>query len=75
MVHNGLMNSKTALTALSQLVESVGRPEAIRLLVVEGLSVSLAEKLVSGRYPSTVRPLVASAIERVARGQAKASAS
>jgi hypothetical protein len=50
--------------ALDELTDLVGKPEAKRLLVLEGISVGTADKLVGRRYPSQPRHLVAAAIHR-----------
>ncbi len=46
------------------IADQVGKQEARRLLVVEGISTSMADKLVADRYGSEVRQLVRQAIGR-----------
>ncbi len=59
---------------IKELASQVGRPEAKRLLVTEGISVSVADKLVRDVYKSDVGLLVQDAISRAIKA-AKAKAS
>lgn len=47
-----------------EITDMVGKPEAKRLLVSEGISTSLSEQLVRQVYQSSVKLLVQRAIER-----------
>lgn len=49
---------------VTEMVNQVGRHDARRLLVNEGISVSTAEKLVSGRYQPQVGYLITLAVMR-----------
>jgi hypothetical protein len=58
-----------------KLTQQVGKHEAKRLLVDEGVSTSTADKLVADRYKSEVKELIRKAIVgAVGKAKAKASA-
>jgi hypothetical protein len=47
-----------------EIAKLVGTPEAKRLLVTEGISISVADKLVGNRYDSEVGLLIGQAVGR-----------
>jgi hypothetical protein len=58
------MSSNDPKKLVLELAKQIGKGEARRLLVEEGVSTSTAEKLVGERYESEVRGLVRAAILR-----------
>lgn len=56
---------------VERMVAKIGRNETRRKLVIEGISTSTSEKLVTNRYNATVGSLIGKAIERAFRKLAK----
>ena len=50
--------------AIKELADKIGKAEVCKLLVMENVSTSTAEKLAAGRYKAEIKALMASAIER-----------
>lgn len=65
--------SRDPKEVVQEIVELVGKREAVRLLVVADVSTSVAGKLVRGVYESEVGALVAAAIEKARAAAAQAS--
>lgn len=55
---------KDPKAVVDEIAELVGKPEAKRLLINEGVSVSVSDKLVGRRYESEVGTLVRNAVLR-----------
>ena len=58
------MSNMELKAAVEDLAKKLGKPEARRLLVIEGLSPHTADKIMGGRYQSEMGPLVRDAIRR-----------
>lgn len=75
MRNNGYISDKDPKKLAIEMAAHVGKREAIRLLINEGLSPSIAEKLAAGRYAAAnVNYLTTLAIVR-AHEASKAQAS
>ena len=70
------MRNKDPKNTVRQIETLVGRKEALRLMVIEGVSPSTADKLLAERYDSEVGALLSLAIARAmdaAKNRGKAS--
>lgn len=59
------MSDKDLKRMAEEFANKVGKPEARKLLVLEGISPHTADKIISGRYPSEIGDLLGAAIKRV----------
>lgn len=68
------MNDKDLKQAVLELAQKIGKSEARRLLVLEGISPHTADKVLRGCYESEIGALVEGAIQRaIAASKEKAS--
>lgn len=71
LMFNKYMTNRDPKELVQELAESLGKNEAKKFLVAEGISTSTADKLVGNRYASEVRGLVQQAIIRACESARK----
>lgn len=73
MSYSSPMSDKDLKEEVQALARLLGKSEARRRLVVEGVSPHTADKLMRGVYPSEIGVLLGSAIRKVLEAAKKAS--